>query len=296
MDKISSDFSKLLKPLNRKDEGIWNKFLEISFENIIWYPSAGSDFLDLIHEGNLGQNTPGSTLFLHSDQLLQDELLDNMGREEGGQIVRINRIIELKLTDEFKPEYDPGFISNLFPLQKKYEMIIADRLNNEVKEKEKNGFRKGGVKDKMTPKSEEEVDRIYNSLKPEMCNKYLGKAFLLDINVSFQGQEIKNRDLLYFSFDNISFLREFIIKNNVPVSTIVSVRDQMVTECREKFWKYLAEYSSIVELVCEDHLLFGFEQNIINGTQGPENLIFKQTGEFKWNEVDDVRHFKIIRK
>lgn len=302
MDKNNFDLSKWLKPLKKEDEGIWKKFLEVPFENVIWYPSSGYDFLDLIHTNYQGLNITGSTLFLHSDQLLQNELIDNMGIEERGQTIKINRITELKLTDEFKPEYDSRFLSDPFlrisvsdDPQKEYEMIMAD-LHMEKKEREKPENLKGRINQAVALKSIGEEDRIYGNLKPARFNKYLGKAFLLNIDVTFDDEEIKNKDLLYFSFDNISFFREFIIKNNIPVKTIVSVRDQMAAECREKFWKYLAEYSSIGELVCDNHLILGFEQNIINGTPGPANLIFEEKGEFKWNHSDFVRHFKIIRQ
>lgn len=231
-----------------------------------------------------------------------NEFIDNMGIVYKDQTVKINRITELKITSDIKPEYDSDFLNDyrirlsISPdPHKEYIRIIAEL--EEIKENQsKKGSRKSGIRDYMTPKPIEEVTNLFRSIKPEKYYKYLGKAFLLNINVVFQGKEIKNIDLLYFTFDNISFFREFIIKNNIPVKTIVSVRDQMAENSKANFWEYLSEYSSIDDLICENHLILDFEQDIINGTPEPENLRFQQIKEFRWNESDQVTHFRIIRQ
>jgi hypothetical protein len=143
--------------------------------NILWYPSAGNDYRDILEFCDKRAETPGMTelpdLFIHTDYKPDWVRLRGTAFNDKRTNVRIDNRYELQLNQEIEYYIDP-----------EYAYFAKDAPN-----------------------------------KPTI--------YLLDLSVtSSKLGEIKNR-AIYFLFENINFLDEVLLKNSIPISHLIKVRE-----------------------------------------------------------------------
>lgn len=147
--------------------------------NILWYPSAGRDFRDILQlsptRAQLHKVSELPDLFIHTDYkpcwghnwLKLGEVVYNDDKTS----VRIENIFELQLIKKIQYSINPAFVS--FPDDAPVEPTI----------------------------------------------------YLLDILVTSNILGEIRQTVIYFLFENINFLDEVILKNNIPISFLVKVRE-----------------------------------------------------------------------
>lgn len=104
--KEKSTLKELLKGVDQKSQSRFNELLDAIPENpnILWYPSSGNDFRDLLEFGPGGLNSPGLKelphLFIHTDYFKEWLFLgkDQTEFEEQGLRITVRRKFELRFS------------------------------------------------------------------------------------------------------------------------------------------------------------------------------------------------------
>lgn len=111
--KEKSTLKELLKGVDQKSQSRFNELLDAIPENpnILWYPSSGNDFRDLLEFGPGGLNSPGLKelphLFFHTDYLKEWLFLGQKETEFEEQGLKISVINKFELAFRFPfREYD----------------------------------------------------------------------------------------------------------------------------------------------------------------------------------------------
>jgi hypothetical protein len=147
--------------------------------NILWYPSAGIDFRDILElspkRARDHRVTELPDLFIHTDYkpCWGVDWLNSGGivYDDNRTSVRIKNIFELQLIKKFQYSINPEFVD--FPNDAPIEPTI----------------------------------------------------YLLDILVTSNILGMVRQTVIYFLFENINFLDEIILKNNIPITFLVKVRE-----------------------------------------------------------------------
>lgn len=143
--------------------------------NILWYPSAGNDYRDILELTHERAQFHGITelpdLFIHTDYNQQFLRLTGNAHNDFGTNVRIENRFELQLIQNVQYNINPEFVDS--PDDAPIEPTI----------------------------------------------------YLLDISVTSKILGEVKKTIIYFLFENINFLDEVILKNNIPISFLVKVRE-----------------------------------------------------------------------
>lgn len=173
---------------------------------ILWYPSAGNDYRDLLELTDVRNN-------LKDSDILTPTTKDNLKRGEMEK--RINIAIDYKLTHLPDLFIHTDYNKKLVTLKKG---VIFDDSKTQVQINELYPLK---INDKFDIKYEinpEFVDFPQDAPKsPEI--------YLLDITLKSNILGEIKRPVIYFLFENINFLQEILLKNKINISYIVKVRE-----------------------------------------------------------------------
>lgn len=144
---------------------------------ILWYPSAGNDYRDIIELCTNRSRDHGikekPDLFIHTDYSTNPDLVKLYGiaYQDNKTTVSIESSFQLALINPINYYVDPGFV------------IFSDQ-----------------------------------ALK-------IPTIYLLNISINSNSLGSIKKQVIYFLFENINFLDEVILKNRIPISHIVKVRE-----------------------------------------------------------------------
>ena len=149
----------------------------------------------------------------------------------------------------------------------------------------------------LTGRTKEEVERIdsqrISHLEPKKYYKYLGKVFLMNIDVTYNGEKVKKKNVLYFFNENTCIFKYFIFENHLELSYIFLVlHDMWGGESKNSFWRYLTECTNVRYLI-SDYDLNDYLQ--ANNIQINENMSFRLKDSFDWRGIADASIYKILR-
>jgi hypothetical protein len=271
--------SNLLKPAYKKDNQKWKDYLETISNSILWYPSAGVDFMEIIHIDQDGLNSLFEKLptIIHSDTeeypcFFNDEPFSH--RESN---IRVNFRIPLLLNFNPPPP----------------EAVVNEPLD--IPPPETKAENPSGIKKLLKPKTKKEIREIekkFNLTWDEVKN-YLEKPRkiqLFNVDVATPQNEVNNQYVLYFFWPNITFFKLLVNDQNLPVDCILSNRDSMdIDTMYLQFWQLLSENQFVRHLIC-DNGLYGTLNRIGNDLVQLQFLL-----EYQWDDVDSVRFYEVVR-
>jgi hypothetical protein len=170
----------------------WNEFLEIVDENISWYPSSGNDFRDILFLNNPVFNHIGiiPSVYIHTDISFAYDLIFNPQVQEFvGITININNVIELQTNVN----------------------LICDG-NNLTQPAP------GGIKHLTGRELSGNEEKRY--LQKREFENNSSRVYLLNVSIEFNGIWYKNKNVLYFIFENYCFFERFIIEQNLELLLI----------------------------------------------------------------------------
>jgi hypothetical protein len=185
------EIKELLKGNNKESQARLDEIFHLVGDNprILWYPSAGNDYRDILELSNIKkpENIRGSIniatdygitdlpdLFIHTDYSTEHvKLKTGEVFNDGRTVVTIEYLYKLKFRDGLNIDYyvNPDFV----------------------------------VSTKDAPKSP--------------------KIYLLDVKIKSDKLGEFKKPVFYFMFENINFLQEVLLKNRINISHIVKIRE-----------------------------------------------------------------------
>ncbi|MEO0022296.1 MAG: hypothetical protein ABIJ93_00340 [candidate division WOR-3 bacterium] len=188
----------ILEPADEKGKELFNKVVESVKNNprILWYPSAGNDYRDIL------------------------ELSDISGNITDENQIRGN--VNIAYDYDIKKEELP----NLF-IHNDYNRRVVKLKKGVVFDDGKTRVRINGL---CRLKIKENVDINYcvderYAVAPEEYAYKKPVIYLLDVELLSDELGKINKPVIYFMFENINFLQEVLLKHRITVSYIVKVND-----------------------------------------------------------------------
>jgi hypothetical protein len=208
--------SNLLKPSEPQDEMKWTDFLKTVDDNILWYPSAGSDFTDLIFRFSGISVAKSPSLFIHTDYFPSEKLYKfiKTGERIHDNFLEIDLLekIELKPTDE-------NFVQeiNYELLPYSLAVILATANRDEIVLEKLRTRNKESLLSKPFKNMREKIYSDYVTIGKKPEPELVNKIFLLHIRLP---QYSHTKYLIYAFYDNVFFQRKFIVEGGLKLSNI----------------------------------------------------------------------------
>ena len=207
MNQIPKTLSKCFRA---DDTSLWEDFIQrfaATHGNICYYPSTGSDFRPLIYQ--------------------QNSVMERLGLvDDGGLFAELDFINPVHSSPKPATEYeepDLWLFSDFCP-----ESIRSNGLESGTHHFGRLGKVRVIEKTEIHPAAgmlQVRLNEEYTSLSPSPMTGHAFYLRLLVTNEASEAREAREVDAIYFCYENINLLHEFIIRHRVPISHLVWVQD-----------------------------------------------------------------------
>lgn len=277
------------------DNEKWENYLKTIKKKILWYPSSGNDF-------SLFTNYKRDKIENFFDEIptvIFSDITDENYFFQEGIIINRESIVTINFRIPVKYKEMP---ENSYLIQRIDIPNPADTPDNFVEQDNLSSFR--GI---FKPKCKQEIIEVlqaqgttWENYYEKYNNKSLHGIWLINFDAKENGCIIRNQNVLYFFWDNITFFEIIVNKEGLPVNHILSNRDSMDDSNKSKFIEYLFKKTTITHLLSDNRIFAGGRIEDINMQlhyYQNNRLIgeFNKLSDYQWNDVDSIGIFEVLR-